>query len=73
MLPRNLFRPSRFVTAFQSEDHPGYNLDTALNTAFEEYNNFGLARQSTQFRLSEREMYGIKALKAQTSLSLHKP
>ncbi|CAE7762057.1 hypothetical protein AK812_SmicGene34282 [Symbiodinium microadriaticum] len=32
-------------------DHPGYNLDTALNTAFEEYNNFGLARQSTQFSL----------------------
>ncbi|CAE7407664.1 unnamed protein product, partial [Symbiodinium necroappetens] len=43
-------------------DHPGFNLDTALNTAFEEYNNFGLARQSTQFRLSEREMYGKQLL-----------
>ena len=35
-------------------------MDAALNAAFEEYNNFGLAQQSQQFKLAEREMYGIK-------------
>ncbi|CAE6965558.1 unnamed protein product [Symbiodinium sp. CCMP2592] len=46
----------------RAEDNPSWTLEVALNSAFDEYNNFGLAQQSQQFKLAEREMYGIKAL-----------
>ena len=38
------------------------NLEEALVQAFQEYNAFGLAAQSSAYHLADREMFGIKEL-----------
>ena len=38
------------------------NLEEALVKAFQEYNSFGLAAQSSTYHLADREMWGIKEL-----------
>ena len=43
------------------KDNPGWTREYALGQVFEEFNSFGLAAQSHIYRLSEREMFGIKA------------
>ena len=35
-------------------------MDHALTTTFGEYNSFGLASQSSQFQLAEREAFAVK-------------
>ena len=44
-----------------NEENPGWGLEHALGVAFSEYNAYGMAGESAQFRLAEREMYAIKA------------
>ena len=44
------------------EVNPSWSLQQALSETFEEFNCFGFAQQSAQFRLAEREIYGIKEL-----------
>ncbi|CAE7418630.1 unnamed protein product [Symbiodinium sp. CCMP2592] len=44
------------------EENPGWSLEHALNEAIGEYNCYGLAAQSAQYRLAEREGFALKAL-----------
>ncbi|CAE7749170.1 unnamed protein product [Symbiodinium sp. CCMP2456] len=44
------------------DDNPGWSLEHALNESIAEYNNYGLAAQSAQYRLAEREGFALKAL-----------
>ncbi|CAE7777691.1 unnamed protein product [Symbiodinium sp. CCMP2456] len=44
------------------EENLGWSLEHALNEAIAEFNSYGLAAQSAQYRLAEREGFALKAL-----------